>query len=142
MSRIALINMAWGFVLIFVAACGGVFVALSSTEAFINGPVVPQWQALLQTASHGHVSLFGVIHVLLGLTMPYTRASKFENRLKSAGVALGSMAMGPLLLIRGALGPTLSTELNGLLIGVCLSCALFAIAYHALGLTLKIAQRS
>ncbi len=142
MSRIALVNMAWGFVLIFVAACGGVFVALSSTESFINGPGVPQWQSLLQTASHGHVSLFGVIHVLLGLTMPYTRASKFENRLKTAGVALGSMAMGPLLLIRGALGPTLSTELNGLLIGICLSCALFAIAYHALGLTLKIGQRS
>lgn len=142
MSRIALVNMAWGFVLIFVAACGGVFVALSSTESFINGPGTPQWHSLLQTASHGHVSLFGVIHVLLGLTMPYTRASKFENRLKTAGVALGSMAMGPLLLIRGALGPTLSTELNGLLIGICLSCALFAIAYHALGLTLKIGQRS
>lgn len=142
MRRIALINMAWGFFLIFVAACGGVFVALSSTEAFINGPAAPQWQALLQTASHGHVSLFGVIHVLLGLTMPYTRSSKFENRIKSAGVALGSLAMGPLLLIRGALGPTLSTELNGVLIGVCLSCALFAIAYHTLGLTLKIAQRS
>jgi hypothetical protein len=142
MSRIALVNMAWGFVLIFVAACGGVFVALSTTEGFINGPVVPQWQSLLQTASHGHVTLFGVIHVLLGLTLPYTRSSKFENRLKSAGVALGALAMGPLLLIRGALGPTLSTELNGLLIGICLSCALFAIAYHALGLTLKINQRS
>lgn len=134
-------NMAWGFTLIFVAACGGVFIALNTTESFIRGPVQPEWQALLQTASHGHLTLFGVIHVLLGLTIPYTRSSVFENRLKSIGVGLGSLAMGPLLLVRAVMGPTLSTELNGVLIGVCLSCALFAIAYHALGLVLKIGKR-
>lgn len=141
MSRLAILNMAWGFTLIFIAACGGVFVALNTTETFLQGLVTPQWQALLQTASHGHTSLFGVIHILLGLTMPYTRSSDFENRLKTTGVALGSIAMGPLLLIRGVLGPTLSTELNGVLIGVCLSCALLAIAYHAFGLTFRLANR-
>jgi hypothetical protein len=134
-------NMAWGFTLIFVAACGGVFVALDTTESFIRGPVQPEWQALLHTASHGHVTLFGVIHVLLGLTIPYTRSSSFENRLKSIGIGLGSLAMGPLLLVRAVIGPTLSTELNGVLIGVCLSCALIAIAYHALGIMLKIGKR-
>jgi hypothetical protein len=141
MPKISLMNMAWGFTLIFVAACGGVFVALNTTEAFIRGPVQPEWQALLQTASHGHVTLFGVIHILLGLTIPYTRSSVFENRLKSIGIGLGSLAMGPLLLVRAVIGPTLSTELNGVLIGVCLSCSLFAIAYHALGIMLKIGKR-
>ncbi|MEI6833159.1 MAG: hypothetical protein WCL28_04135 [bacterium] len=141
MPKISLMNMAWGFTLIFVAACGGVFVALNTTELFIRGPVQPEWQALLQTASHGHVTLFGVIHVLLGLTIPYTRSSAFENRLKSIGIGLGSLAMGPLLLVRAVIGPTLSTELNGVLIGVCLSCALFAIVYHALGIMLKIGKR-
>ena len=142
MNRIALINMAWGFMLILMAACGGVFVALNTTEAFMQGIVTPRWQELLQTASHGHISLFGVIHVLLGLTIPYAKASPFENRIKSIGVALGSLAMGPLLLVRAALGPTMSTELNGVLIGVCLSSAIFAIAYHAFGIMLKIAHRS
>lgn len=141
MTRMSLLNIAWGFTLIFIAACGGVFVALNTTESFIQGPVRPEWQALLETASHGHVSLFGIIHILLGLTLPYTRSSVFESRLKSIGVGLGSLAMGPLLLIRGVLGPTLSTELNGVLIGVCLSCALFAIAYHALGLFIKVGRR-
>ena len=142
MSRMALINITWGFFLIFVAACGGVFVALETTQAFVHGALTPRWEALLQTASHGHVSLFGVIHVLLGLTLSYTRASVFENKLKTLGVALGSLAMGPFLLIRGALGPTLSTEFNGVVIGVCLSCALFAIAYHALGLFLRLWGRA
>lgn len=141
MTRVSLLNMAWGFTLIFMAACGGVFVALNTTEMFISGPVQPEWQALLQTASHGHLTLFGMIHILLGLTIPYTRSSPLENRIKSIGVGLGSLAMGPLLLIRGILGPTLSTELNGVLIGVCLSCALCAIAYHALGIFLKIGKR-
>lgn len=142
MSRMALINITWGFFLIFVAACGGVFVALETTQSFIQGTVSPRWEALLQTASHGHVSLFGMIHIVLGLTLSYTRASVFENKLKSIGIALGSLAMGPFLLIRAALGPTLSTELNGVLIGVCLSCALFAIAYHTLGLVLRLWGRT
>jgi hypothetical protein len=141
MSRISLLNMAWGFLLIFVAACGGVFVALNTTEFFIHGDLQPKWHMLLQTASHGHVSLFGVIHVLLGLTLPYSNSSPLESQIKSLGLGLGSLAMGPLLLIRAILGPTLSTELNGLLIGICLSCALVAIAYHVFGLMLKVGKR-
>ena len=133
--------MAWGFLLIFMAACGGAFVALNATDQFMAGTVAPQWQSMLQASSHGHTSLFGVIHILLGLTLSYSKATPRENIIKSVGLFAGSFAMGPLLLIRAALGPTLSTEVNGILIGVGLSGALAAILFHAVGLSRRVVVR-
>ena len=141
MPRISLVNFAWGFFLIFVAACGGAFVALQATESFISNQTSPAWESILQASSHGHTSLFGMIHILLGLTMPYAKASRRENLIKTIGLCAGSVAMGPLLLVRAALGPTLSTELNGLMIGAGLSCALVSILYHTIGLMRQIAVR-
>ena len=127
--------------MIFVAACGGAFVALRTSETFISGTLTPQWEAVLQASSHGHTALFGVIQILLGLTMPYARSSKMIDQLKSLAIFSGSFAMGPLLLIRASLGPTLSTELNGVLIGVCLSLALFGILWHLIGLLARVSFR-
>jgi uncharacterized membrane protein len=141
MSRLGLLNMAWGFLLIFMAACGGAFVALNATDQFMAGTVAPQWQSMLQASSHGHTSLFGVLHILLGLTLSYSKATPRENIIKSVGLFAGSFAMGPLLLIRAALGPTLSTEVNGILIGVGLSGALAAILFHAVGLSRRVVVR-
>jgi hypothetical protein len=141
MSRIGLVNLSWGFLLIFMAACGGAFVAVQATNHFVSGVATPEWQSVLQASSHGHTSLFGVIHILLGLTLSYSQASSRENILKTVGLFAGSFAMGPLMLIRAALGPTVSTEVNGLFIGVGLSCALVAILYHAIGLMRRVAVR-
>ena len=142
MSRIGLLNMAWGFLLIFMAACGGAFVAINATDQFMAGTMAPQWQSMLQASSHGHTSLFGVIHILLGLTLNYSDATLRQNIIKSAALFAGSFAMGPRLLIRAALGPTLSTEVNGILIGVGLSGALAAILLHSIGLFHRIAVRA
>ena len=141
MSRIGLVNLSWGFLLIFMAACGGAFVAVQATNNFVAGVATPGWQSVLQASSHGHTSLFGIIHILLGLTLSYSQASSRENILKTVGLFAGSFAMGPLMLIRAALGPTVSTEVNGMLIGVGLSCALVAILYHAIGLMRRVAVR-
>jgi hypothetical protein len=141
MSRIGLANMAWGFFMIFVAACGGAFVALRLTETFMAANFTPRWESVLQTSSHGHTALFGTIHVLLGLTLPYDGRHRKVQTFKSLGLLLGSLAMGPLMLIRASLGPTLSTEFNGLLIGFCLSCALIAVLTHCVDLTRRIVMR-
>jgi hypothetical protein len=141
MSRTGLANMAWGFFMIFVAACGGVFVALRLTETFLVSDFTPSWESVLRTSSHGHTALFGTIHVLLGLTLPYDGRTERVRKLKTIGLFLGSLAMGPLMLIRAALGPTLSTEINGLAIGVCLSCALIAVLAHCVDLTRRIVMR-
>jgi hypothetical protein len=141
MSRVGLLNLAWGFFMIFMAACGGAFVALRTAENFISGTLAPQWEAVLQASSHGHTALFGVIHILLGLTIPYARSSIRHDQLKSLGILAGSFAMGPLLLIRASLGPTLSTELNGVMVGVALSMALLGILFHAIGLLRRVSLR-
>jgi hypothetical protein len=141
MRRIALLNLVIGFFLIFMAACGGAFVALRLTESYLNGVASPGWEAALQASSHGHTSLFGIIHILIGLTMPYSRSSDQIESLKTFGIFCGSMAMGPLLLVRAALGPTSSTEWSGLIVGTCLSLALAAILFHALSLLRRFLQR-
>ena len=141
MRRIAILNMAIGFLLVFVAACGGVFVALNSTEAHLQGAQIPTWRLLLQASSHGHTNLFGVIHVLVGLTMSYCRSSFFLDKLKTAGLLAGSIAMGPLLLFRAASGPSVSNDSLGIVIGTCLVLALTAILAHMLGLFSRLIER-
>jgi hypothetical protein len=141
MRRIAILNLAFGFGLIFVAACGGAFVALKSTESYLQGVTSPQWETMLQASSHGHTNLFGVIHILLGLTLPYTRSTLLLDRLKTFALMAGSLAMGPLLLVRAHLGPSLSTDGIGLVIGTCLTLALAAILAHTLGLFSRFIER-
>lgn len=141
MRRIAIFNMAFGFALIFIAACGGVFVALRATESYLQGISVAPWEAMLRASSHGHTNLFGVIHVLLGLTIPYCRSSILFDRVKTFGLMAGSVAMGPLLLIRAANGPTVSTDSIGVVIGSCLALALAAILAHTLGIFSRLIQR-
>ena len=141
MSRISIFNMAWGFFLLFVAACGGVFVALRLTEAFVGQNLSPTWQSVLETSSHGHTSLFGIIHILLGLTIPYDGQTQRVRNLKTCALLCGSVAMGPLMLARASLGPTLSTEWNGLVIGVALSLALFGLLFNSIDLFRRIAVR-
>jgi hypothetical protein len=141
MSRVGLVNMAWGFFLIFVAACGGAFVALRLTEAFMTSAFTPTWESVLTASSHGHTALFGVIHVLLGLTIPYDGRTSIFRNFKSLGLFFGSFAMGPLMLFRAALGPSIGTSFNGVAIGVCLSCALVAILVHCVDLTRRVVVR-
>lgn len=141
MRRIAIFNLAFGFSLIFVAASGGAFVALQSTEAYLQGVVAPSWRSLLQASSHGHTNLFGVLHVLLGLTMPYARSTVAVDRLKTFGLLTGSLAMGPLLLVRAALGPAISMDGLGIVIGSCLTLALAALLSHTIGLFRRLNER-
>jgi hypothetical protein len=140
MRRIALFNLVLGFSLIFMAASGGAFVALRSTETFLQG-VDPTWQLMLQTSSHGHTNLFGVLHILLGLTIPYSRSNQFLDRIKTFGLGAGSFAMGPLLIARAASGPSVSLDGLGLTIGACLSLALAAIVAHIIGLFSRLIER-
>ena len=95
MRRIAILNFVIGFSLIFVAACGGAFVALRSTESYIHGAAAAPWELVLQASSHGHTNLFGMIHIMLGITMPYCRATMMVDRLKTFCLSAGSFAMGP-----------------------------------------------
>ncbi len=141
MQRIGILNMFLGFMLIFLAASAGAFVAMDATHRFLDGVTVATWRDMLQASAHGHTSLFGIIHISFGITLPYSILSQRLKKIQTVAIFCGAMAMGPMMMIRAALGPTPTYEWNGLLIGGLLTLALFAIAGHAYGLLGKILSR-
>lgn len=142
MSRLGITNMLIGFTLIFLAASGGVFIAIDTTQRFLEGQTQARWIELLQTASHGHTSLFGLIHIAMGVTLPYSLLKERWKLVQTALFFCGSMAMGPVMLYRASYGPSSSFEWNGILMGTLLSASLVAIVMHMAGLSMKLLKRA
>ena len=73
MPRIATGNMLIGFIFIFLSASAGLFLSTEHVRAHVNGGAeLTSWWIQLSSSAHGHTNLFGMLHVLLGLTMPYS----------------------------------------------------------------------
>ncbi len=141
MPRLGVLNIAIGFTVLFFAACAGAFVSFDLTEAYLrNVDQLHSWQNVLLSSAHGHTNLFGILHVLLGLTLPYSRLEAKWKAMQTAGLFSGVIAMGPLMMIRSASGPSESYEGIGLVIGVFLSAALITLASHAAALLYRFAR--
>ncbi len=142
MPRLGILNMFIGFFTIFLAACAGAFISMDVTQAFLKDPAqLHAWEITLLKSAHGHTNLFGLLHIALALTLPYSPLSLRWKNWQTAGLFMGVLAMGPLMMIRAALGPTDSFEGVGLLIGFGLSCALVAIGSHSGALLFKFLRR-
>jgi hypothetical protein len=127
--------MAIGFTVLFFAACAGAFVSFDMTEAFLKDPsLLNSWRATLEASAHGHSNLFAMLHVLLGLTLPYSPLSSRIKAYQTGGLFAGVIAMGPLMMIRASYGPSASLEGMGLVIGAFLSLALLTLASHSAAL--------
>ncbi len=138
MSKVAIANMAWGFVVILIAALGGVINAFDLTDAHLKGAaLVSTWQIQLLQSAHGHSNLFGMLHILFGLTIPYSRYSSKITKWQSLGLLGGTVAMGPLLIVRAMEGPTASTDPVGIIMGILLTGAMVSLGSHGLGLTMR-----
>jgi hypothetical protein len=141
--RLAVFNMMVGFLVLALAAAAGAFVATDITDGYLRDKALLEtWQLLLSKSAHGHTNLFALTHVAFGLTLPY---SKFGTRTKTwqtAGLLLGTLAMGPVMVARAYYGPTDGVDPIAILLGVMLSAALAAIASHAAGLGAKLMQRT
>lgn len=141
MARLAIWNMMIGFSVVALAAAGGAFIATDLTTGYLrDAAILNSWLITLQSSSHGHTNLFGILHIALGLTMPYSKWSHRTKLLQTIGLGLGTIAMGPFMLVRGWLGPVESVDLTEILIGTCLSASLVAIVSHASGLAAKLAR--
>lgn len=142
MPRLGLANMTFGFAIMFLAASAGPFLATELTSGYLRDKaLLGTWMSTLQTSAHGHTTLFALLHVALGLTLPY---SSFSTRMKTAqsiGLGLGTIAMGTVMLVRAVLGPVDGVDLTEVVMGVMLSCALAAIGTHAAGLGAKLMRR-
>ncbi|RZA19663.1 MAG: hypothetical protein EOP10_19290 [Proteobacteria bacterium] len=132
MPRLGLLNMAIGFTILFFAACAGAFVSFDLTEAYLRDTTqLHTWRTMLLSSAHGHTNLFGMLHIALGLTLPYSPLSPKIKAWQSAGLFAGVIAMGPLLMVRSAWGPSESLEGIGLVIGALLSLSLLTLASHS-----------
>ena len=69
MPRIGLLNMVVGFIFIFLSASAGFFL-LQSIRVFIirDNTELLSWWVQLSASAHGHTNLFGMLHILFGLT--------------------------------------------------------------------------
>lgn len=146
MPRIAIWNLFFGFALICLAAASGAIVANDMSNAFVDTiqtgrSATQDWTLTLQGSAHGHVNLFGVLHIALGLTMPYARQTQRLRMLITTGLTGGSIAMGPLMIWRSLLQPVREIEASGILIGIFLSLSLAALLIHTAGLWQAFARR-
>jgi len=137
MPKLALYNMALGFAWICVAAAAGAFVSTSLTEQFLNEIQHKDWLLTLKTSAHGHTNMFAVIHILFGLTMPYSMVNNRVKRLQTYGITLGTIAVAFGLLAIGFRGPVRGLHLFEVLTGAFLSCALLALIVHVYGICLR-----
>lgn len=147
MPRIALWNLFFGFALICLAAASGAIVANDMSNAFLDTiqtgrSATNDWTLTLQGSAHGHVNLFGMLHIALGLTMPYANQTRRLRGLITAGLTMGSIAMGPLMIWRSFLQPVREIEANGILIGIFLCFSLAALTVHTAGLWQAFSRRS
>lgn len=139
MNRIGQINMIIGFVIIFIAAAGGSFLAQDITNSFVRDQEhLNSWELTLLTSAHGHTNLFGFLHILYGLTIPYSAMSKKFKNLQTCGIFAGSLSMSLGMFFNAIYGPNEGIGFLSILLGTGLSLALIAIGTHAIGLFLKL----
>jgi hypothetical protein len=131
--------MLLGFLALFFAAAAGSFIAFDTTEAFVKDPgLLNSWQLLINRSAHGHTNLFGLTHIAMGLTFPYSILSLRAKKIQTLGLLAGTFAMSVLMLARSYVGPANGIDILDVATGACLSCALMAIACHCYGLAKKI----
>ncbi len=142
MPRLALINMAIGFFVLTLAASYGAFIATDLTSQFIHDPaLINSWTSKLTQSAHGHTNLFGLLHIALGLTLPYSVWAERVKTFQTIGLGLGTLAMGPLMLIKSGLAPSENPDLISLAIGIGLSAALIALFTQAAGIAVRVLRR-
>ncbi len=135
MSKIARWNMIIGFTVLVFAASGGFFLATEQVQSFAEGSAAKSaWWFTVATSAHGHTNLFAMIHILFGLTLPYSKAVPRVKFLQSIGLGLGTFTMSFLMLARSLKPPEPGRDYLGLLIGMMLSCSLLALISHVMGL--------
>ncbi len=141
MSKVAICNMLVGFIVLFLAMCAGAFVATAADEAFLQQKeLLFSWAYVLQKSAHGHLSLFGYLHILFGLSIPYSRHSQQVKVWQSGGIFLGTFAMSILMILRSWQGVPSAEGIDylGALIGICLVAAMLSVLVHIHGLWCRI----
>lgn len=141
MSRIGIANILLGFLVIIIASCGGFFLATDADKAFlIDKEILSSWQYTLFKSAHGHLNSFGILHILMGLSISYSQLSIRWLWMQSIGLFLGTFTMGALVFARAYTGVPQGLDVLGVVIGVLLMCSLISLCMHCYGLALKLSR--
>lgn len=139
MPRIGIVNILIGFFAILLASCGGFFLATEADKAFLmDKQLLNSWQYTLLKSAHGHLNLFGMLHILVGLSIPYSQLSKSYLVVQTCALCMGTLTMAVLLLSRAFSGIPEGQDLLGIFIGINLTAALGSLILHCYGLSLKL----
>ena len=136
--------MAFGFLVIVFAACLGIFI-VRQVEVYeeTRQALLTSWTYLLLKSSHGHCNLFGMLHILFALSLPYSHFSNDIKFYQGLGLMLGTVSMGVLMLIRYFIEPlSLTDSIIKIFLGLFLSLALLSLASHSYALFYKLLKRS
>jgi len=139
MPRLAIMNMILGFLGIAISSMGGVFLSEQAVEIFEQGLPNHTWSYTLQQSAHGHTSLFGILHILFALTMPYSILNSRVKTLQTIGLASGTVAMSLFMFLRSY--SSLGQDYLQIVTGLLLVFAVIAIISHTYGLWIKFTER-
>lgn len=141
MPRIALANCLFGFIAISLATASGFFVAREAEFAYASAGTMPAtWQFVLMKSAHGHLNLYGMVHILFGLTISHSRLPSTLKLFQSWALAAGTLTMGLFVFLRSFTNGPLDSEMMGQVMGLLLSASLASMLSHCLGLGIKLAR--
>jgi hypothetical protein len=142
MRKIAAYNIISGFILLFFIGIVGFFLRIEVVQHYFFSPETPaSWRLSLFRSAHAHGSLFALIQIVYGLSIPYSLCKKSSLVFQSIGVGLGAWVMSVLVYFESYSSPALYTwSWNQLCIGVGLGAWMIAITWHGYGLAGRIWQ--
>lgn len=141
-SPLARFNIAFGFFVIGLISCAGAVMSFDVTDAIVRDPqTLLAWKAILQKSAHAHGNLFGMLHILFGMTLQHSLFSHRVRLAQTGGFLLGSLAAGPLMWVRSFSSAPDETMVLTYILSVFFVAALVAIFSHSLGVFLSLKKR-
>ncbi len=140
MRKIAACNILAGFFLLFFIGMMGFFLRIEVVQQYLfSSQTSSSWRISLFRSAHAHGTLFALIQIVYGLSIPYSCCKKTALLLQSIGLALGAWVMGVLVFFESHSTPDLSSwSWNQLCIGGGLGAWMVAIAWHGYGIAGRI----
>ena len=133
------LNLLIGFTAILFAASGGAFVANELTENFVNELIQQNhsWFVTMLRSAHGHTNLYGMLHILLGLTLNHSSCCAKTKKVQTGFMFCGTLAMSIGMLIQGFGAPSNSINVLTLVLGLGLALSVVSIVLHVFGILKK-----
>lgn len=135
----AQINIFLGWVVVVAAAAAGTFLSVDIRENMgTDSAVLASWAFRLSRSAHAHTNLFGMLHILFGITESYSALPDRFKMWQTLGLTFGTLAMSVGLLIQSQVLPEESGSWYlEIMLGALLSASLLAMFSHCYGILLR-----